>query len=46
MFQMVSHMDSDYDGWWRCEPGYIDGQAGDPLPHSTSQGLTIKKKEV
>jgi TonB-dependent receptor len=21
----------DYDGWWRCEPGYIDGQASDPL---------------
>ena len=21
----------DYDGWWRCDPGYIDGQASDPL---------------
>jgi TonB-dependent receptor len=20
-----------YDGWWRCDPGYIDGQPGDPL---------------
>ena len=20
----------DYDGWWRCEPGYIDGTASDP----------------
>jgi TonB-dependent receptor len=20
-----------YDGWWRCEPGYIDGTASDPL---------------
>ncbi|EGG30729.1 TonB-dependent receptor [Aequoribacter fuscus] len=20
----------DYDGWWRCEPGYIDGTAADP----------------
>jgi TonB-dependent receptor len=19
------------DGWWRCDPGYIDGAAGDPL---------------
>ena len=19
-----------YDGWWRCDPGYIDGAAGDP----------------
>ena len=21
----------DYDGWWRCEPGYIDGTSADPL---------------
>ena len=21
----------DYDGWWRCEPGYIDGTSSDPL---------------
>ncbi|MGV6806730.1 MAG: TonB-dependent receptor [bacterium] len=21
----------DYDGWWRCEPGFIDGTAEDPL---------------
>ncbi len=21
----------DYDGWWRCDPGYIDGSATDPL---------------
>jgi len=21
----------DFDGWWRCEPGYIDATAGDPL---------------
>ena len=20
----------DFDGWWRCEPGYIDGTASDP----------------
>ena len=20
----------DYDGWWRCEPGYIDGTSSDP----------------
>ena len=20
----------DYDGWWRCEPGYIDGASNDP----------------
>jgi TonB-dependent receptor len=20
-----------YDGWWRCDPGYIDGTASDPL---------------
>lgn len=20
-----------YDGWWRCDPGYIDGAASDPL---------------
>ena len=20
-----------YDGWWRCDPGYIDGTANDPL---------------
>ncbi|XOV86429.1 MAG: TonB-dependent receptor [Pseudomonadota bacterium] len=20
-----------YDGWWRCDPGYIDGSAADPL---------------
>ena len=20
-----------YGGWWRCDPGYIDGQPGDPL---------------
>ncbi len=20
-----------YAGWWRCDPGYIDGQAGDPV---------------
>ncbi len=19
------------DGWWRCDPGYVDGTAGDPL---------------
>jgi len=21
----------DYDGWWRCEPGYLDGTSSDPL---------------
>ena len=21
----------DYDGWWRCEPGYLDGTSADPL---------------
>jgi TonB-dependent receptor len=21
----------DYDGWWRCEPGYIDSTSADPL---------------
>jgi len=21
----------DYDGWWRCEPGYIDATSSDPL---------------
>jgi len=20
-----------YDGWWRCDPGYVDGTANDPL---------------
>lgn len=20
-----------YDGWWRCDPGYLDGTASDPL---------------
>ena len=22
--------DCPYDGWWRCEPGYIDGTSADP----------------
>jgi TonB-dependent receptor len=21
----------DYDGWWRCDPGFIDGTSSDPL---------------
>ena len=21
----------DYDGWWRCEPGYNDSTSADPL---------------
>ena len=21
----------DYDGWGRCEPGYLDGTSSDPL---------------
>jgi TonB-dependent receptor len=21
----------DYDGWWRCDPGYVDGSSADPL---------------
>ena len=21
----------DYDGWWRCEPGYLDASASDPV---------------
>ena len=21
----------DYGGWWRCEPGYVDGTSADPL---------------
>ena len=41
-----------YDGWWRCEPGYIDGQPGDPLatfqitqPYNKETG-TVKGFEV
>ena len=39
-------------GWWRCNPGYIDGQAGDPLatfevtrPYNKEEG-TVSGIEV
>ena len=31
MFQVFPYGACDYDGWWRCEPGYIDATASDPL---------------
>jgi len=34
----------DYDGWWRCEPGYIDGQPGDPLAAFNITGPYNKEK--
>ena len=42
----------DYSGYWRCEPGYYDGRAGDPLglfyverPYNLETG-TVKGLEL
>ena len=37
----------DYEGWWRCEPGYIDGTSADPLAlFEISQPMNLESGTV
>ena len=37
----------DYDGWWRCEPGYIDSTSADPLAQfSMTKPMNLEEGDV
>ena len=44
----VSHTGQcDYDGWWRCEPGYIDSTSADPLAQfSMTKPMNLEEGDV
>jgi len=37
----------DYDGWWRCEPGFIDSTSADPLAQfSVTRPMNLEEGDV
>lgn len=37
----------DYDGWWRCDPGYIDSTSSDPLAQfSVTRPMNLEEGDV